>query len=51
MANATGNNPKSSELSENESRSTFSLLPHVLKLTKGLYNGADSQTIHSTVSN
>ena len=40
---------KTTELSDAEFRAMFSILPHVLKLTKSLYSNADTQTIHQTV--
>ena len=50
-ATSTGSVPalKSPQLSDSELQSSFSLLPHVLKLAKALYNGADTQSIHATV--
>ena len=46
---ATAKPKNSAELSDAEFRAAFSLLPHVLKLTRTLYNGADAQTIHTIV--
>lgn len=42
--------PPSPQLSDAELQSSFSLLPSVMKLAKALYNGADTQSIHATVS-
>ena len=47
--NTATSTTKTTELSDAEFRATFSILPHVLKLTKSLYNNADTQTIHQTV--
>lgn len=44
---APSSNP--GELFDSDFRAVFIVLPHVLKLSKALYNSADSQTIHQTV--